>query len=250
MLAVVALAVADARPLAIDGQASSGPLVAATVAAGLVGFLLAHSSLGLIRAHTLGATVGALVLLAICGAAVGGGLPQPDLASLTDASSTLSARLTLELTDFLGADQTPPTTLTLFLLGALLWTTGQASAFAIARQQRAAPAVVATGGLLVLNEALPALESSLDRFPMLLALAAYSTLALLLIVRLQLLAQRRHWARRHIDDSGEVSRLFLRSGGVFVAIAVAIATSLAAFATVPAQHLDIGRAGATPRELP
>lgn len=239
MLAVVALSVTDARPLEIDGHPSSGPLVATTVAAGLLGFLLARSSLGLLRAHTVGAAFGAAALLLVCSAAVReGALPAPDLGSLSVAASTLASRLTAELERFLGADQVPPTALALFLLGALLWATGQTGAFTIFRQQRAAPAVIATGGLLVLNEALPAPESAPDRIPMLVVLAAWSVLALLLVVRLQLLAQRRHWARRHIDDSGDVSRRFLRSGVVFVAIAVTLATSLAAVATVPAQQVD------------
>jgi transglutaminase-like putative cysteine protease len=244
LLAVVSLAVVDARPLAIDGEARSGPLVVSTCLAGLLGFALARSRLGLIRAHAIGATIGGLVLLAVCSAAVNEGrLPGLDPASLLVDSATLNARMTAELERYLGSEQVAPTTLTLFLLGALLWTTGQASAFAVFRQQRSAPAVVATGGLLVLNEALPALEPAPDRVPVLAALAVYAMLALLLIVRLQLVAQRRQWARRHISDSGDVSRLFLRSGVGFVALAVVAATSLTALATVPPQRLDIEALG-------
>jgi transglutaminase-like putative cysteine protease len=239
MLGVVALSVADARPLEIDGLPTTGPLILTTVLAGVVGYCLARSRLGLVRAHTIGAAVGAVSLLVVCDTALRQGDPPAlDVPAITEAAGALAARLTAELERFLGPGQVPPVTLTLFLLGALLWTTGQSSAFAVFRQQRAAPAVAATGGLLILNEALPATESAPDQIPMLLLLAVWSVLALLLVVRLQLLAQRRHWARRHIDDSGEVSRLFLRSGSIFAAITVVAATSLAAVATVPAQQVD------------
>jgi hypothetical protein len=240
MLAVVGISVADARPLAIDGRASTGPLVVAVGLAGLVGFVLARSPLGLLKAHLIGATTGAMVLLVVCATAAStDASPAGGLALISTRAAELSARFSEELALFLGTQQVPPTTLTLFLLGALLWTTGQASAFAIFRQHRAGPAVIATGTLLVLNEALPALEPAPDRIPMLATLAVYACLALLLLVRLQLDAQRRHWARRHISDSGEVSRLFLRSGIVFVVIVVTVTTSLTAVATMAPQRVDL-----------
>ncbi len=71
-------------------------------------------------------------------------------------------------------------------------------------------------------------------------LAAFSTLAMLLLVRLQLSQQRRQWARRHIADTGEVGRLFLRSGSLFVVIAVLGASSLTAWASIDRQDIDLG----------
>jgi transglutaminase-like putative cysteine protease len=68
-------------------------------------------------------------------------------------------------------------------------------------------------------------------------------------MRLQLLSQQTQWARRHIADTSDVSRLFLRTGTIFVAITVIGASSLTAVATVEAQKVDLGALERPVKEL-
>ena len=242
MLAVVGLAVADARPLRLAGQEQPALPLVALVAAGAVGFLLGRSRLGPVRAHLLGALVAASVLLLGAAAATPGGVGPvtADLGGLRDGLVGLSLSVEEELTRFLGAAREPPVTLTYLALGALCWATGQFSAFSVFRYRRGGPAIAASGTLLCLNELLPAPGPAVDRLPILLLLAAFALLAMLLLVRLQLTAQGVQWSRRQIADSGEVRRLFLRTGSAFVVLAVLGATSLTAVATVPPQRLESG----------
>ena len=242
LLLIVAISVTSSRRLALGDQEPTGSLVVATLAAGLIGYLLARSGLGLARAHVLGASAGAFVLLMIAGAAVAGEAQvlALDVESLRQRMHDLAAWLEVELDLFLGDAQAPPATTTFLVLGALCWATAQFSAFSVFRHGRAGPAVMATGVLLSLNELLPALEPAPGRLPTLALLSLFSTLAMLLLMRLQLGAQSHHWMRRHIADSGDVSRLFLRTGTLFVIAAVAGATSLTAIATAPSQDLGSG----------
>jgi len=245
MLLVVGLAVADSRPLAVEGQARSGSLVVTMVAAGLIGYLLARSSLGVVVAHGIGAGAGAFLLLSMAGAlaAEGGPTAALDGGVLLAQTRELSADLEREIELYLGDAGTPPAILTYIVLGAVCWTTAQFSAFTVYRYQRAGPAVVASGVLLFLNEALPAPGASVGQLPGLALMSSFCALAMLLIVRLQLGAQADQWARRHIQDTAEVGRLFLRTGSLFVAIVIIGATSLTAIARVPAQNVDAGSLG-------
>jgi transglutaminase-like putative cysteine protease len=218
----------------------------AIVAAGIAGVILGGSRLGVVRAHLLGAAAGAMVLLLSAAAALGPqagshwtGLPL-DTALLHDRVTLLNATLQTELRRFLGAGEGVPTTLTYLVLGALCWTTGQFSAFSVLRYQRAGPAIAACGTLLFLNEALPAAPLAADRLPVLASLSLFALLAMLLLVRLQLASQGSQWLRRQVTDSPEVRRLYLRAGGAFVVLVVIAATSLTAFARVPAQAVDGG----------
>ncbi len=133
-----------------------------------------------------------------------------------------------------------PVTTTYLLLGAVCWTTAQFSAFSVFRYQRAGPAVMAIGAVLFLNTALGSTTPQAARLPVLPLLAAFSALSMLLLLRLQFLEQRRQWARRAISDSGEVGRLFLRSGALFVLMTVLGATSLSAWATFDRQEVNLG----------
>ena len=242
MLLVVGLAVVDTRPLVLGRAGTTALPLVALVSAGLVGYLLARSRLGVVRAHVLGAVTGAIILLLAGAAAVGetGSLPLTDLRLVQEHLALLSATIQVELRLFLGTDAAPPTTLACLVLGAMCWSIGQFSAFSVFRYRRGGPAVVASGTLLFLNEALPATDPSLDRLPILWALALFALLALLLLVRLQLAAHVWQWARRQIATSAEVDHLFLRAGGLFAVVAIIAATTLTAVARVPAQSFDEG----------
>lgn len=154
--------------------------------------------------------------------------------------TTLSQTLDAGLGAFLLDDTQVPIEVTFLVLGAVAWTTAQFSAFSIFRYGRGGPAVMATGVILFLNVGLGAIEPRPDLLPVWPVLAIYSAMAMLLLMRLQLTQQGYQWARRHIADTGEVSRLFLRTGTLFVMLSVLGASSMTLVAMAPPQDVDVG----------
>ncbi len=244
LLILLGLSIADSRPLPLSGsgRSASGWLWLLMVAAALIGFLLARSRLGVVRAHVVGAAVAAFMLLMVAGALLNestSALPF-GYAEMVERISAVWARLDSDIAAYSGDRGATPTTAAYLLLGAICWTTAQFSAFSIFRYGRAGPAVMAIGAVLFLNIGLGATDPDAVLLPVVPMLAVFSALAMLLLIRLQLSQQRQRWARRSIADTGEVGRLFLRSGVLFVSIAVLGASSLTAWATVERQEIDLG----------
>ena len=232
MLVLLAVSVADSRPFVVTERGSlTDTLPIITLAAGLIGYLLARSPLGVVRAHTIGAAVAAFVLLFVAGAWLAGESPLPT--SLDGVGARIDA-VWLALMEDLSGETT-----TYLVMGAICWTTAQFAAFGVFRYDRGGPAVMAVGTLLFLNVGLGTFEAEEELLPVVPVLAAFAALALLLLMRLQLVQQRYAWARRHISDTRDVSRLFLRTGTAFVLIAVLSASSLTVWATVEAQEISI-----------
>ncbi len=244
MLSVVGAAVVDTRPPVIGPQDRGLAPLVVILAAGLVGFLLARSHIGVLRAHLIGAAAGAFILLLSTAASLEGGraaTPDPSgLALMGEQLTRLSAAVQSEVRQLLGSSDALPVVLPGLVLGAIAWSTGQFSAFSVFRHGRAGPAIVASGTILLLNEALPATASASDRLPLVWALALFSLAAMLLLVRLQHAAHAGQWSRRQIVASAEVEKSFVRLGGLFVILVVIAATSLSAVARMPAQPIDEG----------
>jgi transglutaminase-like putative cysteine protease len=237
MLTIAGLTVTESVPLPLGGSDRSGVMVVLIVVAGLIGFLLARSRLGVVRAQVFGAAAAAAILLLVAGAA----LAQPLVATsnvLPLEWSEVGIRLGLlkeEVRVHLARpelwQEESPTALTFLVLGAICWTTAQFSAFSIFRYDRGGPAVMASGIVMLLASGLAAFDTEVEVMSVLPQLALFSTLAMLLLMRLQLTQQSYQWARRHISDSGEVARLFLRSGTAFVLLSVLGASTLTLAAT-------------------
>ena len=241
MLVLLGISVADSRPLPDLGTGSltdSLPLL--MLAAGLASYLLARSSLGVVRAHVIGATVAAIVLLLVAGGGLSGQSPLPtSLDGLSERIGAVWTRLDADITGFVAAETTTPTVTTYLVLGAICWTTAQFGAFSVFRYDRGGPAVMAVGTILFLNVGLGSLQAEAELLPVVPVLALFAGMALLLLLRLHLVQQRYAWARRHISDANDVTRLFLRTGVAFVLIAVVGASSLTVWATVEAQEVNI-----------
>ena len=243
MLLVVGLAVVDTRPLVLGRAGTTALPLVALVSAGLVGYLLARSRMGVVRAHVLGAVTGVDHPAAGRGRGGrrGGHLPLTDLRLVQEHLALLSAEVQAELRLFLGTDAVPPATLACLVLGGDVLVDRSIQRLQRLplptrrprrrRQRRAA-----------CPERGPACHATLDwtACPSCGPLALFALLALLLLVRLQLAAHGWQWARRQIATSAEVDHLFLRAGGLFVVVAIIAATSLAAVARVPAQSIDEG----------
>lgn len=232
MLILVGVSVADARLLELGSAGRSSSLVGLMLAAGLIGYLLARSSIGVVRAHILGAAIGAGLILLVAGSAAQdrSGLLPTSWQGFLETMALLYQRIQVEIRSVDQEAETVPM-IVFLLFGALCWTTAQFSAFSIFRYDRGGPAVLAIGVVLFLNLYLASLRPDAELLPMLPQLALFAALAMLTMMRLQLTQQRERWARRHISDNGEVSRLFLRSGALFVAFSVAGASSLTLAAT-------------------
>ncbi len=239
MLALLGASFAAARPLYLvqDGGSLTGLLPMLLPAAGVVAYALAVTRLGLVRAHLAGAIVAAGVLLWVAGEALL--QVRPEAVSGSVVSAHAGAIWQEAHTAITEGVSTPA--ITFLLLGAILWTTAQFSAFSVFRHDRGGPAVVAIGVVLFLNLALEPLVPADALLPPVMVLVPFTALALALLVRMQLVQQRVYWARRHIADTGEVRRLFLRSGAAFVAVAIVGATALSAIASLEPVPLKLSQ---------
>jgi transglutaminase-like putative cysteine protease len=245
MLALLGISIVDARDevlqLASEVASPARSLPILMLAAGLIGFLLARSRIGVVQAHIIGAATGAMLLLLVAGSTL---LAVPDAlvpeGAISQEVGAVWLRLEEDLRLYLAEELPTPPVVAYLVLGAFCWTTAQFSAFSIFRYGRGGPAVIAIGTVLFLNLGLGSLRADDDRLPVLPLLATFSALAMLLLIRMQLVSQRLQWARRHISDTGEVSRLFLRSGALFVVLTIVSATSLTTVATVEAQDIELG----------
>lgn len=234
MLVVLGISFADARPLqpVLGGASLTSSLPILLPLAGLIGFVLARSRLGVVRAHLLGATVAAVTLLWLAGDALLTSDPAVQaVGAVSPQVGAVWVWLEADVRASVSGETSTPV-ITYLLLAGILWTTAQFSAFSIFRYDRGGPAAVAIGTVLFLNVGLGSTVPPEELLPVLPVLAIFATLAMGLLVRMQLLQQRLHWARRHIADTGEVRGLFLRSGAIFVALTIISTSSLTAVATV------------------
>jgi hypothetical protein len=191
---------------------------------GIVGTMLAASTLGLVKAHVLGAFAGSFVILVVVASSLSGA------GGIMERLETLDAAVSTYLGTAVRSGAADAAPVLLLVLGAIFWTTGQFAAFAVFRHGRAAPAIIAAGILLLI-------ATSVTQQLQLLGLAAFTAASLLLVVRLNLTRQQQGWSRRHIGNMGEVSRLFFRSGFAFGTLALVTAVGLSAVASgAPLAH--------------
>ena len=221
MLVAIALAVDEARWAGIGTGNSSQTafLLWAVVLSALWGFVSAKSELSPIRAHVIGALLATpFLLLAISGVLTG----SQDLPVRIEALNESLRRFHHDL--FIEGIRSQETTVFLLGLGIVAWATGQFSAFAIYRRHRPLDAVFVTG-LLMLTEVSATILVQYNY------LLIFTAAALLLVVRMNLFAQRMAWARRRIGDTGDLSAVYMRSGLTFVVFALLGSMFLAATAS-------------------
>jgi hypothetical protein len=219
MLATVAVALDDAVWVGhILGtrisQTSFLPFGAVLAVA--VGLLLAKSSLSTIKAHVLGATAGAAYLLFAISAALS---QAPSLEGrLRDLNlSVVNFVHELFVLDYRSSE----TSVFLLTLGALIWAAGQFGAFAVFRRQRPLPAILIAAVPLLVNVSITIRDQYLH-------VVVFSAAALVLLMRLNLVEQVQAWRARAIGDGSTVSAAFLRSGALFIVLALVGSTLLAA----------------------
>ena len=219
MLATVAVAIDDAvwaGHILGTRITQSSFLAFGAVLSVAVGLGLAKSSLSMIKAHVLGATVGAAYLLFAISAVVSN---APSLEARLRALNLSVVNFVNEL--FVLDIRSSETSVFLLTLGALLWAAGQFGAFSVFRRQRPVPAIVIAAVPLLVNVSLTVREQYLH-------VIVFAAAALVLLMRLNLLQQVRSWRARAIGDGSTVSGAFMRSGALFIVVALVGSTVLAA----------------------
>jgi transglutaminase-like putative cysteine protease len=160
--------------------------------------------------HLAGAIIAALVIPVLVGWALEPGA-SVGRAFTVAAEGTVKAwvdlvwrhrQITPEVAHYLG------------VLGTITWATGQFGAYAVFGHRRPLNAVVIMGLVLVAN-------MSLTRDPDLRHLVAFTTASLVLLVGMHAFEERMTWLRRRMGDPSSLGGLYLRSGTVFVVVAIA-----------------------------
>jgi hypothetical protein len=218
MLGTIASAVDDAVWVGFIAGTETTQTSFLAVAAALsvmVGLLIAKSSMSTIRAHAVGAAVGAAFLLV----AVAGSISRAEwigdrLRAVSESVNAFAYEVVVS------GGRSSETSVFLLTIGALLWAAGQFAAFSVFRRQRPLPAIAVMVVLLLVNVVLTVREQYLH-------IVVFAAAALLLLVRLNLHHQLDNWRARAIGDSASVAGSFLRTGAMFIAFAMVGSVALA-----------------------
>jgi transglutaminase-like putative cysteine protease len=187
--------------------------------AGVIGGVLGRARIGPLKAHFIGAFIGALFLLNAAAASV-------------SSASSLSLRMewlawsvnNWAWESFVLGIRSNETAAFLLLLGALLWGVGQLGAFSVFRRQRPLPLIVLGLTALLVN-------MSVTVHDQLFYLVVFAAGALLLVVRLNLQHEAVGWRARRLVEIDHAGYVFLSRGAVFVGLAVVLSITLAGTAS-------------------
>ncbi|MBA2254919.1 MAG: DUF3488 domain-containing protein [Chloroflexi bacterium] len=221
MLVVVGWAVDDARWAGFSrgGGTQTAFLPFALALGCLAGFVLAKSRLSALLAHLVASAIGAAYLLVTISGIVS---TDPDLPDRLRALYRSAAIFANDL--FVEGIRSAETSMFLLTIGTLAWGTGVFASFNVFRRHRPMPAVVIAGTVLLINVTVTVNAQYVY-------LVLFSLAAMLLLVRMNLMEQREGWLRRRIGDAGYVSGLFMRSGAIFVVVALVGALLLSTVAS-------------------
>jgi transglutaminase-like putative cysteine protease len=175
----------------------------------LLGTLVGNAPIRPARAAGLGSALGALVVVLFTIGAVGEG-------PFRARAIALGIDVNTWLTQVLAGEAARGQTVFTIFLGASVWAAAFMGAFALARTGRVWEALLLTGACLTINV-------SLALTPLLLDLVVYTLCALVLMVRLHIVALQERWERRNIQPTGEMDWRVLRGGLTWTAVLVIMA---------------------------
>ena len=218
MMLAVGFAIDDAQwaGFSIGSHASqTGFLPLAALISVLLGAYLAKTGLSIRRINLIGVFAGAAVLLFSVSSAIG---RSP---SLEGRLRELNLSVSIFVNDvFVLGTRSTETSIFLLLMGALIFGAGFFCAVAVFRRHKPLPAIVLSGAILLLNVSLTVREQYMH-------LLVFAAAALVLAVRLNLREQAHEWRVRGMRDVADISAAFMRSGAVFVAVAIISSSVLA-----------------------
>jgi transglutaminase-like putative cysteine protease len=175
----------------------------------LFGTLVGNAPIRPLRAAGLGSALGAVVILLFTIGAVEEG-------PFRARAVALGIDVNTWLTQVLAGEAARGQTVFTIFLGASVWAAAFIGAFALARTGRVWEALLVTGACLTINV-------SLALTPLLLDLVVYTLCALVLMVRLHIVALQERWERRNIQPTGEMDWRVLRGGLTWTAVLVIMA---------------------------
>ncbi len=228
----MAWSLADARWVLGRDEASSF-VIWLGLAGALWGYLSAQANLPPWLAHTLGAVVGAFVIIEVVGSSLPGAAPglvgwfNATGTSVTQAYLDLTWRHQLTTTQFGHYE---------VVLGIVVWGTAQAASYDTFGYHRAVNAVLLLAVILVANMAL----TLHDQYP---ALVLFSAAALLLLLRAHAADERSSWLRHRIWRGRDVEAPNLQGGLAFASLAVCgalVLTTLASSAPLAGPVQNVG----------
>lgn len=184
-------------------------LAPAALLGAAAGFLGAKAGLRRWVAHLASALIAAIVLPVLVGSALSDGGTPIDW-FLATAVSTVEAWIDLA---YRGRQVTQQLGHHLLAFGVIAWGTGQFAAFTVFGHRRPIDAATIVG-LVLLTSMAATFRDQLHY------LVAFSTAALLLLVRSHAMDEQTAWVRRRIGDPEVVRSLYLRGGTAFIVLAV------------------------------
>ena len=228
----VAWSIADARWILGRDELSSY-LIWLALAGALWGYLSAQMNLPPWLAHTLGAVVGAFIIIEVVGSSLPGAAPgfwgwlHATADSVTQAYLDLAWRHQITTTQYghYGV-----------VLAILVWGTAQAASYDTFGYHRAVSGVLLLAVILVANMAL----TLHDQYP---ALVMFSAAALLLLLRAHAADERSSWLRHRIWRARDFEPPHLQEGVAFASLAICgalILTTVASSAPLAGPVQDFG----------
>jgi transglutaminase-like putative cysteine protease len=222
MLVVGAIAIDDAAWAGVSFGTTinqTGFLPLAALLSVLLGTYLSKTRLGTARIHLIGGLIGGIATAYFVANAIS------RAASVEGRMRDLNLSVSTFAEDvFILGTRSTETSVFLILLGALVWGAGMFCAVAVFRRHKPLPAILLSGAIILLNV-------SLTVRPQELHLLIFAAAALVLAVRLNLREQAREWRIRGMRDVADISASFMRSGAVFVTVAIVGSSFLAANAS-------------------
>ena len=127
LLGLLGVSIANARAASLvlspDASSVAASLPVLMITGGLVGFLLARSHIGVVRAHIIGAVVAATLLLFIAGEnLLQAGVTAPDGALSAQVGAVWVQLEAGAVSRYLERELTAPAVVTYLVFGALCWT--------------------------------------------------------------------------------------------------------------------------------
>ena len=187
----------------------SDHLVGIGLAGLILGTIIGNGPLRSVRAVAVGGILGAFYVALTTVAAVPEG-------SFRAKSIEVGIDVNAWLTQVLAGEAARGQTVFTLFLAASVWAAAFMGAFALARTGRVWEALLLTGACLTVNV-------SLALTPLLLDLVVFTLCALVLMVRLHIVALQERWERRNIQPTGEMDWRVLRGGLTWTAVLVIMA---------------------------
>jgi len=208
----MAWSMADARWILGRDELSSY-LIWLALAATLWGYLSSRLDVSPWLAHTMGAAIGAFVIIEFVGSALPGAEPGP--VGWFNATATSVAQAYLDLT---WRHQITTTQFGHYglVLGILVWGTAQAASYDIFGYHRAVNGVLLMAIVLVTNMAILPVDY-LGQYP---ALVLFSAAALLLLVQAHAADERSNWLRHRIWRGRDLEMPHMKGGIAFASLAI------------------------------